>query len=72
METKAGIQPITIFLNLGIFEYNFILTTNNLLNDLVLWNGDYHLSELNFFWLKYAYGIYQLMLNEIVWKSYAP
>ena len=30
------------------------------------------LSELNFFWLKYAYGIYQLMLNEIVWKSYAP
>ena len=22
------------------------------------------LSELNFFWLNYAYGIYQLMLNE--------
>ena len=26
---------------------------------------------INFFWLTYAYGIYQLMLNRIVWKSYA-
>ena len=33
---------------------------------------DGQLGELNFFWLNYAYGIYQLMLNEIVWKSYAP
>ena len=27
-------------------------------------------SELNFFWLKYAYGSYQLTLNEIVKTSY--
>ena len=34
--------------------------------------GGRGLSELNFFWLKHVYGIYQLMLNEIVWKSYVP